>query len=108
MGVMDVEPCEKLGEVTAIFFLAFMEAVFASLGSHPGTWIDWCCCQSLGRTSQEPSGALPDGWVGVGPNGALGLLGYQSLDAGNPSEGNLWGQTLCVYVLCEVEWSDKL
>lgn len=37
MGVMDMEPCEKLGKVTAIFFLAFTEVVFASLSSHKGT-----------------------------------------------------------------------
>lgn len=91
MGVMDMEPCEKLGEVTAIFFLAFMEAVFASPSSHTGTWIDWCCCESVGRMSQEPSGALPGGWIGMGTNGTLGLLGYRSLDAGNSFEGSLWG-----------------
>lgn len=34
---MDMEPWEKLGEVTAIFFLAFTDAVFASLSSHTGT-----------------------------------------------------------------------
>lgn len=48
---MDMEPCEKLGEVTAIFLLAFTEAAFASLSSPTGTRIDWCCCQSVGRVS---------------------------------------------------------